>query len=65
MTALALPAISFTLDGAAEATSIGATRIKEATDRGDLVCHWNGAKRVYLAADLVAWVESLPTERPS
>ncbi|MBM0128044.1 hypothetical protein [Pimelobacter simplex] len=60
-----LPAISYALDGASKATGIGSTNIKIAADRGDLICHWVGNKRIFRAADLDAWVQSLPTERPT
>lgn len=65
MTALALAAVSYTLAGAADATGIGQTNIKAAADRGDLVCHWMGSKRIFRAGDLDAWIASLPTERAS
>lgn len=63
MTSLALAAVSYSVAGAAKATSIGETRIKEAMSRGDLVCHYNGNRPVILATDLVDWIESMPTER--
>lgn len=62
---LALASISYNLEGAAAATQIGVTRLKEATEAGDLICHWNGNKRVYRAADLDEWIKNhLPTEKP-
>lgn len=63
MTRLALAAVAYSVEGAAKATSIGETRIKEAAKRGDLVVHYNGNRPVILATDLVEWIETMPTER--
>lgn len=65
MTAVALAAVAYSVAGAAEASSIGETRIKAAIATGDLIAHYNGNRPVILAADLVAYIESLPTERAS
>lgn len=63
MTSLALAAVSYSMAGAVRATGIGETSIKSAIARGDLVAHYVGAKIVLRAADLDAWIVSLPTER--
>lgn len=63
MTTLALAAVSYTLSGAAEASGIGKTNISAAIRSGDLIAHYMNSKPVVLAADLAAWIESLPTER--
>lgn len=65
MTALGLAAVSYNMTGAALATGISETRIKEAVASNDLVVHYNGSRPVILATDLAEWVASLPTERAS
>lgn len=65
MSDLAINSVSYTLDGASKATGIGVTNIKAAADRDELICHWMGTKRIFLATDLADWIESLPTEKPS
>lgn len=64
MTALALAAVSYQMDGAVKATGIGETTIKTAIANGDLVAHYVGVKTVIRAVDLDAWIQSLPTESP-
>lgn len=63
MTALALAAVSYSLDGAAEASGIGKTNISAAIRSGELIAHYMNSKPIVLAADLAAWVASLPTEK--
>lgn len=63
MTALALAAVSYSLDGAAEASGIGKTNISAAIRSGELIAHYMNSKPIVLAADLATWVASLPTEK--
>lgn len=65
MTDLALASVSYTLEGASRATGIGVTNIKAAAANNELICHWVGSKRIFRAADLDEWVQSLPTEKPA
>lgn len=62
---IAIGAVSYTLDGAAEASGIGRTTLERARDAGDLICHYVGRKPVIRAVDLDEWVQSLPTEKES
>jgi hypothetical protein len=57
------PAISYNLREAALAVGIGETKIRAAADANDLPSHWADSRRLFLAADLEAWVESLPPVR--
>ena len=57
--------ISYTVEEAAEACSLGARRIRDACERGDLPSYWAGVKRLILRQDLIDWIASLPTERAS
>lgn len=50
---------------AAEKVGLSVPVLREAQDAGDLIAHYWGRKPVYRAVDLDAWVESLPTEKPS
>lgn len=57
------PAISYTLDEAADAVGCGKTAIKEAVRAGQLERHYITTRGpVILATDLAAWVESRPSE---
>lgn len=56
--------ISGSLEVAAKKTGVGVKQIREASDAGDLPVGWAGNKRIYRAADLDEWVQTLPTERP-
>ncbi|QCB93336.1 helix-turn-helix domain-containing protein [Cellulomonas shaoxiangyii] len=58
--------VSYDLRGAAEATGLGETTIREAIETGDLIAHYAGrrnSKPVIRAVDLDEWVASLPTSR--
>ncbi len=57
--------VSYDQRGAADATGLGITSIKEAIESGDLIAHYRGTKPVIRAIDLDEWVASLPTSRPS
>lgn len=62
---LALAAVSYSLDGAADASGIGKTNISAAIKAGNLIAHYQGSKPIILAIDLASWVESLPTKKQS
>ena len=49
---------------AAAKVGLSPSTLEKALRSGDLVAHYSGTKPVFLATDLHAWVESLPTERP-
>ena len=57
------PAISYTVPEAAHAVGCGETKIRDAIKAGELTPRYTGSKPVLLAADLLEWVASLPTER--
>lgn len=66
MDARPFPFISTDIDGAAEATGLGKTTIRDAMTEGALVAHYAGgraSKPVIRAEDLDEWVASLPTAR--
>ncbi|MDI6908630.1 hypothetical protein [Nocardioides sp.] len=66
-THLALAAVSYSMDGAVEASGISKATLTKAIADGELVAHYVGvkaSKRVVLATDLAEYVASLPTERP-
>lgn len=47
---------------AAEKVGLSPKTLEQAQAAGDLIAHYIGRKPVYRAADLDAWIESLPTE---
>jgi hypothetical protein len=47
---------------AADLCSVSASTIGAATSAGDLIAHYVGTKPLYRRDELIAWVESLPTE---
>jgi hypothetical protein len=50
---------------ASDSFSIGEQTIRDAEKAGDLVGHWLGPKKcIFLHEDFVAYIKSLPTERP-
>lgn len=55
--------ISFSVDGAAEATGISATTIRAVIRSGDLPARYYGPKTLILANDLFEWVDGLPDEK--
>ena len=57
--------IAFTVAAASKATCVGEDRIREAIKVGDLTPHYVGVKAILRAADLDAWIETLPTEKPA
>lgn len=59
------PAISYNLPEAAHAVGVGETKIRDAIKAGNLTSHYVDSRQVVTAADLIEWVESLPTERAS
>lgn len=54
--------LAYTLDEAAEACGVSKDVIKRAIARGDLVPVYPTSRPVLLAADLLAWLQSLPSE---
>lgn len=60
--------VSYDLVGAAAATGLSERTLRDAVGRGDLVAHYGGAKAtkpLVTRNDLIAYIESLPTERRS
>lgn len=58
-------AISYSAQGAADQTGLSVSYIREAHRDGDLKGRYAGTKLILEHDDLKAWIESLPTERPS
>lgn len=65
MTRLALAAVSYSRDGAAEATGCSRSSIDNAIAAGDLTAHYLGTKPLIRAVDLDDWIRSLPEEKPA
>lgn len=59
-----ITAASHSIPRAALAADVGVTTIRQAIARGDLAVHYVGTKPLILHNELIAWVESLPDERP-
>lgn len=57
--------IALTATEAGKACGVSARTVTDAHDRGDLIGFWLGSKRLYQPAELVAWVTSLPTQKPT
>lgn len=60
---IALAQVSYDLNGAARATGLSVTTIKNAVRDGDLVPNYSGTKPVFRAVELDAWIAAMPTER--
>lgn len=56
--------VSFDMAGAALATGLSEKSLDRAIAVGDLPARWFGRKKLVLAPDLFAWVDSLPDEKP-
>lgn len=57
--------VSYSLDGAAAATGLSRASLQRAINRGDLVARYYGTKPLLQRDELLAWIESLPSERPN
>lgn len=55
--------IAHTIESASKACHIGQDRIREAINKSNLVAHYVGNKAIILPADLVDWIQALPTTR--
>lgn len=56
-------AISYSAQGAAAATGVSETQIRDAVRDGDLPGRYSKTKLIIRHEDLAAWVDSLPTEK--
>lgn len=56
--------ISYSAPGAAEATGVSESLIREAVRDGDLEGRYARTKLIIEHDALTAWVQSLPTEKP-
>lgn len=56
--------IAYDLAGAAEAIGQSVITIKRAIAKGDITPRYPNRKPIILHADLLAWAESLPVDRP-
>lgn len=61
---MTLPRICLTLPEAAESVGLSERTLTRAHDRGDLIGHWSGTKRLYFPDDLHDYIASLPVLRP-
>lgn len=59
------PPISYSAHGAAAATGLSASFIREAHRDGDLAGKWANTKLIIKRDALEAWVDSLPDEKPT
>jgi hypothetical protein len=59
------PKKAYTIPEAAEVASVGESTLKLAIDRGDLPKRYPSSRPIILESDLLAWLESLPTEAPT
>lgn len=57
--------VSYSLDGAAAATGLSRASLQRAINRGDLVARYYGTKPLLQRDELLAWIESLPSESPN
>lgn len=55
--------VSYTVQGAAEASGLSADVIRRAVKSGDLVAHYPTSRPVILRDELEAWIKASPTER--
>lgn len=58
-----MSAISYSAQGAAETTGVSESLIREAVRDGDIECRYARTKLIIEHDALVAWVQSLPTEK--
>lgn len=56
--------LAYSMKGAAEATGVSVTLLEQFIARGDLIPRYANSKRIIPAAELQAWIDSLPLERP-
>lgn len=59
---LVVRAVSYTLQGAAEATGLCTKTIMQAVHNGDLIANYKGTKPLFRAIELDRWIAALPTE---
>ena len=56
--------LSYSLEGAAEATGYSLSTIKRAISAGDLTPRYANRRPTLLAEDLLGWLRTLPVEAP-
>jgi predicted transcriptional regulator len=56
--------LAYSVKDAAEAVGISASLLEQLIARGDLHPRWVKSKRIIPATELIAWLESLPYDRP-
>lgn len=57
-------AISYSAVGAAEATGVSETQIRDAVRDGELSARYSKSKLIVRHEDLWDWVNNLPTDKP-
>jgi len=58
-----IQAVSFDIPGAALATGLSETTLRDAVRRGDLAAHYSGTKPVIDRDELRAFIRALPSEK--
>ena len=56
--------LAYSVKDAAEATGISASLLEQFIARGDITPRWVNSKRVLPAAELQAWIDALPYDKP-
>lgn len=55
--------VSYSIQGAAEASGVSPDTIRRAVRAGDLAVHYPTSRPVILRDELEAWIKASPTER--
>lgn len=56
--------LAYSVNGAAEALGISPRKIEDLIKEERLFPRWIDGKRVFLTSELLAWLETLPYEKP-
>jgi hypothetical protein len=56
--------LAYVVKDAAEAVGISPAKLEELIRRGDLNARWVDGKRILTAKELLAWLDSLPVDKP-
>lgn len=56
--------LAYAVKDAAEAVGISPAKLEEIIKRGDVIVRWIDGKRVLTTKELLAWLDSLPLDKP-
>jgi hypothetical protein len=56
--------LAYAVKDAAEAVGISPAKLEEIIRRGDVIVRWVDGKRILTAKELLAWLDSLPVDKP-